>query len=242
MDLPATMTTDQAKVHLSTDSPSANDAFFLKYPSMRHLGYNQDASKKCFKSISALLSKVADNGMKLESILLKAMINMKLEETWNVVHKMVDSGLQPDVVTYSRMLITVRHTKLKGNMTKALRFLYRMKELGVHPNAVVFNSLIKGYLDITKTKVVDEASSALTLMEEFGIKPNAVTFSNIMNAWSSAGLMDNCEDQYQVVTLLALSLTVAEQRQYFVEICLLPCHYTMLMSSGGKTADITHGL
>lgn len=35
---------------------------------------------------------------------------------------------------------------------------------------------------------------ALTLMEEFGIKPDVVTFSTIMNAWSSAGLMDNCEE------------------------------------------------
>lgn len=35
---------------------------------------------------------------------------------------------------------------------------------------------------------------ALTLMEEFGIKPDVVTFSTIMNAWSSEGLMDNCEE------------------------------------------------
>lgn len=31
-------------------------------------------------------------------------------------------------------------------------------------------------------------------MEEFGVKPDVVTFSTIMNAWSSAGLMDNCEE------------------------------------------------
>lgn len=35
---------------------------------------------------------------------------------------------------------------------------------------------------------------ALTLMEEFGIKPDVVTFSTIMNAWSSSGLMNNCEE------------------------------------------------
>lgn len=31
-------------------------------------------------------------------------------------------------------------------------------------------------------------------MEEFGVKPDVVTFSTIMNAWSSAGLMDKCEE------------------------------------------------
>jgi len=35
---------------------------------------------------------------------------------------------------------------------------------------------------------------ALALMEEYGTKPDVVTFSTIMNAWSSAGLMDNCEE------------------------------------------------
>jgi pentatricopeptide repeat domain-containing protein 1 len=35
---------------------------------------------------------------------------------------------------------------------------------------------------------------ALTLMEEFGIKPDVVTYSTIMNAWSSSGFMDNCEE------------------------------------------------
>lgn len=31
-------------------------------------------------------------------------------------------------------------------------------------------------------------------MEEFGVKPDVITFSTIMNAWSSEGLMDNCEE------------------------------------------------
>ncbi|KAK9269693.1 hypothetical protein L1049_001471 [Liquidambar formosana] len=31
-------------------------------------------------------------------------------------------------------------------------------------------------------------------MEEFGVKPDVITFSTIMNAWSSAGLMDKCQE------------------------------------------------
>lgn len=31
-------------------------------------------------------------------------------------------------------------------------------------------------------------------MEEFGVKPDVVTFSTIMNAWSSEGLMDKCQE------------------------------------------------
>lgn len=31
-------------------------------------------------------------------------------------------------------------------------------------------------------------------MEEFGVKPDVITFSTIMDAWSSAGLMEKCEE------------------------------------------------
>ncbi|KAK8707052.1 hypothetical protein V6N13_058119 [Hibiscus sabdariffa] len=111
----------------------------------------------------------------------------------------------------------------EGNMMEALRFVDRMKELGVKPNLLVFNSLIKGFLDATDIGGVGEASfslnsyvhffqkfffifrvnhlltkciicQALTLMEEFEVKPDVITFSTIMNAWSSAGLMDKCEE------------------------------------------------
>lgn len=34
----------------------------------------------------------------------------------------------------------------------------------------------------------------LSLMEEFGVKPDVVTFSTIMDAWSSTGLMDKCQE------------------------------------------------
>lgn len=37
----------------------------------------------------------------------------------------------------------------------------------------------------------------LTLMEEFGVKPDVVTYSTIMNAWSSAGLMEKCEEIFE---------------------------------------------
>lgn len=32
------------------------------------------------------------------------------------------------------------------------------------------------------------------MMQEFGVKPDVVTFSTIMNAWSSAGLMEKCQE------------------------------------------------
>ncbi|PKI66029.1 hypothetical protein CRG98_013614, partial [Punica granatum] len=34
----------------------------------------------------------------------------------------------------------------------------------------------------------------LTLMGEIGVKPDVITFSTIMNAWSSAGFMDKCQE------------------------------------------------
>ncbi|THG14942.1 hypothetical protein TEA_018951 [Camellia sinensis var. sinensis] len=162
-------------------------------------------------------------------------IKNNIEQAWNVVYRMVSSGLRPDVVTYNTlaraysqngetsraegMILEMQNNKVlpnqrtcgiiingyckEGNMVDALRFMYRMKDLRVHPNLVVFNSLIKGFLDITDTDGVDET---LTLMEEFGVKPDVITFSTIMNAWSSAGLMDKCQDIFDTCQKLAESI------------------------------------
>ncbi|KAE9613959.1 putative tetratricopeptide-like helical domain-containing protein [Lupinus albus] len=127
--------------------------------------------------------------------------NGETEKAERLILKMQYNKLKPNERTCG--IIISGYCK-EGNMTDALRFLHKMKELGVHRNPVVFNSLIKGYLDTTDTDGVDEhcgkdsnsikIGQALTLMEEFGIKPDVVTFSTIMNAWSSAGLMGNCEE------------------------------------------------
>lgn len=37
-------------------------------------------------------------------------------------------------------------------------------------------------------------AQTLSLMEEFGVKPDVVTYSTIMDAWSSIGLMDKCQE------------------------------------------------
>lgn len=41
---------------------------------------------------------------------------------------------------------------------------------------------------------------ALSLMEEFGVKPDVVTYSTIMDAWSSIGLMDKCQEIFSDMT------------------------------------------
>ncbi|KAJ1437959.1 Tetratricopeptide-like helical domain superfamily [Sesbania bispinosa] len=147
----------------------------------------------------------------------------KLEEAWNVMRKMVASGLQPDVVTYNTL---ARAYAQNGETDKAERLILKMKYNKLSPNERTCGIIISGYckegnmtealrflykmkdLGVHPNPVVfnslikgyldttdtNGVEEALTLMEEFGIKPDVVTFSTIMNAWSSAGLMDNCEE------------------------------------------------
>lgn len=41
-------------------------------------------------------------------------------------------------------------------------------------------------------------------MEDFGVKPDVVTFSTIMNAWSSAGLMEKCQEIFDDMAKAAI--------------------------------------
>ncbi|KAB2609919.1 pentatricopeptide repeat-containing protein [Pyrus ussuriensis x Pyrus communis] len=149
----------------------------------------------------------------------------KMNQAWNVVYKMVASGIQPDVVTYNTL---ARAYAENGETYMAERLMFEMQNNKVNPNERTCGIIVNGYckegsmtdalrfvyrmkdLGVQPNLVVfnslikgflditdtDGVDEVLTSMEEFEIKPDVITFSTIMDGWSSAGLMEKCQEVF----------------------------------------------
>ncbi|MCI35476.1 pentatricopeptide repeat-containing protein, partial [Trifolium medium] len=100
----------------------------------------------------------------------------KLEEAWSVMHKMVDSGLQPDVVTYNTL---ARAYAQNGETDKAERLILKMQQYNykVKPNERTCGIIISGYC---KEGNMTEALTFLYRMKELGVHPNPVVFNALI--------------------------------------------------------------
>ncbi|XP_057985885.1 pentatricopeptide repeat-containing protein At5g25630 isoform X1 [Hevea brasiliensis] len=158
------------------------------------------------------------------NVLVRVWCNKKnIAEAWNVVHKMVASGMQPDAVTYNTLATAYAQ---KGETNLAEEMISEMQNNGLQPNERTCGIIISGYckegrikgalrfvyrmkeLGVHPNLVVlnslikgfvdimdrDGVDEVLKLMGEFNVKPDVITFSTIMNAWSTAGYMEKCRE------------------------------------------------
>lgn len=102
----------------------------------------------------------------------------KMEEAWNVMHKMVASGIQPDVVTYNTM---ARAYAQIGETEKAERLILKMQYSKVKPNERTCGIVISGYC---KEGNMTEALRFLHgRMKELGVHPNPVVFNSLIKGY-----------------------------------------------------------
>lgn len=101
----------------------------------------------------------------------------KVEEAWDVVHKMVNSGLQPDVVTYNTL---ARAYAQNGETDKAERLILKMQYNKVKPNERTCGIIISGYC---KEGKMTEALMFLYKMKELGVHPNPVVFNSLIKGY-----------------------------------------------------------
>ncbi|KAM7493247.1 hypothetical protein LguiB_027856 [Lonicera macranthoides] len=156
------------------------------------------------------------------NLLVTAFCSMNnITEAWNVVDKMVISGLKPDAFTYNTIAAAYARNR---DAKRGEEVIFKMRDNNVETYQVTYGSIIKGYCTegkmknalsfVYKTKDLglqpnqfifnslikrlldvndsDGIDEVIKLMEEYRVKPDVITFSTIMNSWSNAGDMDKC--------------------------------------------------
>lgn len=134
-----------------------------------------------------LLDKITREGnvkpnLKTYNVLIRAWSKKNMSEAWNLVHKMVASGMKPDAVTFNTMATTYAHN---GETAKAEAMIIEMQSHGVRPNERTYCIIISGYCREGKIK---EALKFVYRMKDMGLQANLVLFNSLINSF--VDLMD----------------------------------------------------
>lgn len=111
------------------------------------------------------------------NILIKAWCEKQnLIEAWNVYHKMCESGIQPDVVTYN----TIARAYTKNGETRRAEELILEMQTRLRPNERTWAIIVCGYC---KEGNMKDALRCVNEMKVFGICPNIVVFNTLIKGF-----------------------------------------------------------
>lgn len=101
-----------------------------------------------------------------------------------VMALMDESGVKPDVITYSTIM---NAWSTAGFMEKCRQIFDDMMKAGIKPDAHAYSILAKGYARAREPKKAEELLRAMT---KSGVRPNVVIFTTVISGWCSTGQME----------------------------------------------------
>ena len=107
----------------------------------------------------------------------------KWEEAVQLLHKMTEKGIGPDVICYSSVISACEKG---GQADVALSLLAEMKAEGIRSDVTSYNSAIAACGE-GGANYADIALSLLTEMKEEGIQPNVISYTSTISACEKGG-------------------------------------------------------
>ncbi|KAH9604962.1 hypothetical protein KSS87_001779 [Heliosperma pusillum] len=126
--------------------------------------------------------------LKSYNVLVRAWCSKgNIAQAWDVVFKMLASGLKPDTVTYN----TIATAYVRNGKTKlAEEMILEMQSNNVQPNERTTCIIISGYCKEGKMK---DALRFVYRMRDLGLRPNLVVFNSLVKGFLDVTDMDGVD-------------------------------------------------
>lgn len=110
---------------------------------------------------------------------------LDLDSAHNLIKKMENQGLKPDLINYTTLLNGYCHS---SKPYLAVEILEKLRLKKYKPNVVTYNTLIKVFVSINKP---EEGEKLLDEMIRLSIQPDLVTFTILMNGYGKVNQIDS---------------------------------------------------
>lgn len=125
----------------------------------------------------------------------------KFNSSLKLFNQMKQTGLVPDIVTYSTLLLGC--SKVKGGYFKAMELVREMKSTGLSMDNVLYGTLISV---CASNNQCEEAEKYFEEMKSEGHSPNAFHYSSLLNAYAIDGNYRKADKLIQEMRSAGLTL------------------------------------
>ncbi|GFP99192.1 pentatricopeptide repeat-containing protein at1g10910 chloroplastic [Phtheirospermum japonicum] len=176
-----------------------NIASYSSY--IRFIGRDSN-SMKALEIYNSIKDESTRNNVSVCNSTLYCLISRgKFDSSLKIFNQMKQTGLVPDIVTYSTLLAGC--TKVKGGYSKAMELVREIKSKGLHMDMVVYGTLISV---CASNNQCEAAEKYFNEMKSEGHSPNVFHYSSLLNAYAVGGNYKKADELVQEMRSAGLVL------------------------------------